>query len=96
MRLNQVTAFAFTIAKRLGQAWMAVLLLVLGGNIVAGKSYQTLDMLNAFLLSLAVLACITFAVLRLVLSFKNRKARRRGSAESSAAHSGDEVGKPVA
>jgi uncharacterized membrane protein YfcA len=89
MHLNQATASAFTIAKRLGQAWIAVLLLVLGGNILAGKSYQALDMLNALLLFLAVLAFLTFLVLRFVLSLKDRKSRKRDGTESSATRRGD-------
>lgn len=89
MLLTQVTASALTVAKRLWQAWVVILLLALGGKLITGNSYRTLDMLNALLLFLAILALLILIVLRLVLWLKDREARKRDDAEPSVAHNSD-------
>lgn len=89
MTLTQATAAASTIAKRLWQAWVVILLLALGTKLVSGNSHRTLDMLNVLILFLAILALLPLMVLRLALWTKDRKARTRDEAERSASHNSD-------
>lgn len=89
MLLAQVTASALTVAKRLWQAWVVIILLALGGRLLTGSSYRTLDMLNVLLLFLAIVALSISIALRLVLWLKDRKARNRNDAEHSEAHNSD-------